>query len=42
MIQHLVIYWTDSNRMTWYWLNETLLEKAIVQTLSGKAKKRVT
>ena len=26
---HLVIYWTDSNRMTWYQLNEDLFAYAI-------------
>lgn len=23
----LIIYWTDSNRLTWYWLNSDLLDK---------------
>ncbi len=35
-VRHLVIYWTDSNRKTWYWVNEALLEKVIEATYSGK------
>jgi hypothetical protein len=35
-VRHIVIYWTDSNRKTWYWVNEALLEKVIEATYSGK------
>jgi hypothetical protein len=35
IMRHVVIYWTDANRVTWYWLNETLLERVISVTYSG-------
>lgn len=28
-IPYLVVYWTDSNRITWYWLNRELLGKCL-------------
>jgi hypothetical protein len=28
-IAYLVVYWTDSNRITWYWLNRDLLGKCL-------------
>jgi hypothetical protein len=40
IMRHVVIYWTDSNRATWYWLNETLLERVITVTYSGNARFR--
>lgn len=27
-VRHIVIYWTDSGRVTWYWLNERLYRMA--------------
>jgi hypothetical protein len=40
IMRHVVIYWTDANRVTWFWLNETLLERAIAVTYSGNARFR--
>lgn len=28
-LPYLVVYWTDSNRITWYWLNRDLLGKCL-------------
>lgn len=36
-IQHLVVYWTDSNRQTWYWVNATLLDKVADQLYLDKS-----
>lgn len=33
----LVVYWTDKNRVTWYWLNTVLLGNAINQHYLGKS-----
>lgn len=36
--RHLVIYWTDSDRVTWYQVNHPLLEDFINKLRLGKAK----
>lgn len=36
-IQHLIIYWTDSNRRTWYWVNSDLLDKVVEQLYLDKS-----
>ena len=30
-INRLVLYWTDADKLTWYWLNIPMLEKSIAQ-----------
>lgn len=37
---NLVIYWTDSSRITWFWLNTELLGKAVSQHYLGKSTKQ--
>ncbi len=36
-IQHLIVYWTDSNRRTWYWVNSALLDKVAEQLYLDKS-----
>lgn len=37
---NLVIYWTDSSRVTWFWLNAILLGNAVMQHYLGNAAKQ--
>lgn len=36
-IKHIVIYWTDSNRMTWYHFNEAVFQAALSAVYLGKS-----
>lgn len=38
-ISHIVVYWTDKNRVTWYLVNELVLYKATISLYIGKAPK---
>lgn len=35
-VEHLVVYWTDSNRLTWYQVNGAMLDEAIIVLYSLK------
>lgn len=37
----LLIYWTDSSRVTWFWLNAVLLGNAVSQHYLGNAAKQI-